>query len=65
VHEKISFACSGALTPKLSVSLKIDRSHTSIIDAQQPIVPKALALTTFNRITPDKVTKSQLVVAET
>jgi hypothetical protein len=65
VHEKILFACSGALTPKLSVSLKIDRSHTSILDAQQPVVPKALALTTFNRITPDKATKFQLLVAKT
>jgi hypothetical protein len=56
VYKETLFACSDALTPKLSVSLKMDRSHTSIINAQQPIVPKALALTTFDRITPDKVT---------
>jgi hypothetical protein len=48
-------AYSAALTPNLSVSLKVDLSHTSIINAQQPIVPKNLPLMTFDRITPDKV----------
>jgi hypothetical protein len=46
---------SSALTPKLAVSLKLNKEHTTITKAEHQIVPKSWSFTTFGDITAEKV----------
>jgi hypothetical protein len=55
--------CSAALTPNLSMSLKVDKGKTSVTKAESQIIPNRPHLTIFEDITAEKVRNSSLNIS--